>query len=40
MRNNTEVRKISAKKLRFGLYMAGAVTAVLIFNMIVLAWRL
>jgi hypothetical protein len=38
--HKTEARKISAKKLRFGLYAAAAVTAALVFNMIVLAWRL
>jgi hypothetical protein len=38
--HNTEVRKIFTKKMKFGLYMAGAVAVALIFNMIVLAWRL
>lgn len=40
MRNNIKVREKFPKKLKFGLYMAAAITGVLIFNMIVLAWRL
>ena len=38
--HNTEAQKISIKKLKFALFVAGAVTAALVFNMIVLAWRL
>ncbi len=40
MRNDIEVNEKFPKKLKFAIAMAGVIAAVLVFNMIVLAWRL
>ncbi len=40
MRNNIEVQERFPKKLKFAIGMAAVIGAVLVFNMIVLAWRL
>ena len=40
MRKDIEVSERFPKKLKFAIGMAGVIAAVLVFNMIVLAWRL